>query len=77
MLLDVILDFADDYIFLVMEHVDSDLKKVFASSRKIEFTEEHIIIIMYNALCSLNFLHSAGVLHRDIKPANILIDGNC
>ena len=25
-------------------------------------------------LCSLQFMHSAGVIHRDIKPANFLVD---
>lgn len=36
--------------------------------------EEHVVVILYNILCSLNFIHSAGVIHRDIKPSNILID---
>lgn len=34
-------------------------------------------MIVYNILCSLNAIHSAGVLHRDIKPSNILIDEDC
>jgi serine/threonine protein kinase len=39
--------------------------------------ENHIIIIIYNLLCAINFMHSANLIHRDIKPANILIDGKC
>lgn len=74
---DVIADFDQDYIFLVMEYIDSDLKKVFNSTRKIDFNDDHVLIIIYNLLCSLNFLHSANIMHRDIKPANILIDGEC
>ena len=70
-------NFEHDFMFMVMEFVDSDLKKVFTSSRQIEFNEEHITIILYNSLCAMNFLHSANVMHRDIKPANILVDGEC
>ena len=42
-----------------------------------EFTDDHIKVVLYNLLCSINFLHSANVVHRDLKPANILIDGDC
>lgn len=39
--------------------------------------EQHMVIILYNILCSVNFLHSANIIHRDIKPANILINSEC
>ena len=42
-----------------------------------EFNEEMVIMIMYNLLTSINFLHKSNIMHRDIKPANILLDYNC
>ena len=42
-----------------------------------EFTDGHIKVVLYNLLCSINFLHSSNVVHRDLKPANILVDGEC
>lgn len=61
-----------------MEYYESDLKAVMSIAPSIEdFTMDHALLILYNTLCALKFLHSANVLHRDLKPANILIDENC
>ena len=43
----------------------------------IDFNEQHITVLLYNMLCSMNFVHTADLIHRDIKPANILVDSNC
>jgi len=44
---------------------------------QLEFTEDHMISIIYSMLCSMNFMHTANVIHRDIKPANLLVDADC
>ena len=60
-------------IFIVMDYVQQDLVKLFTTNRPDEFTEDHVVCIMYNALCALNFLDTANVIHRDLKCENILI----
>lgn len=60
------------HVLLVLEKSPYDLRQMLKSNTY--FDEEHIVVILYNILCSLNYIHSAGVIHRDIKPSNILID---
>lgn len=64
-------------IFLVMDYVEHDLKRIFTMKNPPTFTEDHVVTILYNVLCAVNFLHSANIIHRDLKPANILITGEC
>ena len=67
----------DHGLFIVMEYLESDLKKMMNQGIEVNLTEDHILHIIYNTICALKFLHSANVLHRDLKPANILIDTDC
>lgn len=60
-----------------MEYFESDLKNVLTIGSGKTLSGGHVILILYNILCALKFLHSANVIHRDIKPANILIDEDC
>ena len=61
-----------DELYIVMEHAQSDLKKLIKSPLNLE--ESHIKTISYNLLCAMNYVHSSDVLHRDLKPANILVN---
>ena len=72
-------DFDDEasYMFLILEFIQTDLKSVLKQHSDLEFSQDHVITIMYNLLCAMNFLHTSNILHRDIKPANILIDEEC
>lgn len=64
-------------IMLVMDYVDSDLTQIMKNAGELDLQEGHVVTIMYNILCSVNFLHSCNIMHRDLKPANILIDSKC
>lgn len=64
-----------DYLYIVMEYAQADLRKLLKSSIHLE--EEHIKAITYNILCGMKYMHSANILHRDLKPANILINEDC
>ena len=62
-------------ICVVMSLMDSDLDQLL--KHKIEFSEAHLLRIIYNTLTSLQFMHEANVMHRDLKSANILITSDC
>jgi len=65
------------FVFIVMEYVQTDFRKLLNSTPKTMLKEDHIITILYNQLCALNFLHTANIVHRDLKPGNFLIDSTC
>lgn len=66
-----------DHLFLVMEYVETDFKKLLSATPTTQVDEDHIITILYNMLCATNYIHSANIIHRDLKPANFLINSNC
>lgn len=64
-----------DDVYLVMDHMDTDLFHIIHSKQKL--LVEHVRYFMFNLVKGLVHIHSAGVIHRDIKPSNILINADC
>lgn len=58
-----------------MEFVETDFDQLLKN--RIDFSEHHLLKLIYNALMSISFIHMTNVMHRDIKPANILLSSNC
>jgi serine/threonine protein kinase len=56
-----------DSLFIVMDYVEQDLCSMI-EDENILFELDHALTILYNMLCGLKFLNSAGVIHRDLKP---------
>lgn len=54
-----------------------DIKDLLNGVPKTQLGEDELICILYNQLCSVNFLHSAGIIHRNLQPSSLLIDSEC
>eukprot|EP01090_Pellita_catalonica_P002106 TRINITY_DN11765_c0_g1_i2.p1 TRINITY_DN11765_c0_g1~~TRINITY_DN11765_c0_g1_i2.p1 ORF type:complete len:429 (-),score=88.40 TRINITY_DN11765_c0_g1_i2:90-1376(-) len=61
-------------IYLVFEHMDTDLHAVIRA--KI-LEDVHKQFIVYQLLKALKYMHSGEVLHRDMKPSNLLLNSEC
>lgn len=58
-----------------MEYIETDLDQIL--KHKIDFSEHHMLKIIYSSLCSLSFVHETNIMHRDLKSANILLNSDC
>ena len=63
-------------IFILMEFEPNSLGNMIKECLKNEkkINEKDVLTLMYNLLCGMKFMHSAGIMHRDVKPDNILIN---
>ncbi|KAI2657898.1 Mitogen-activated protein kinase 8A [Labeo rohita] len=59
--------------YLVMELMDANLCQVI----QMELDHERLSYLLYQMLCGIKHLHSAGIIHRDLKPSNIVVKSDC
>ncbi|XP_022646497.1 stress-activated protein kinase JNK-like isoform X2 [Varroa destructor] len=64
-------EFSDMY--LVMELMDANLCQVI----QMDLDHERMSYLLYQMLCGIKHLHSAGIIHRDLKPSNIVVKSDC
>lgn len=71
------LTFKDLFIIMEAPRASLDLLKMLSKLKASSLSDTHVKTIIYNLLCSVNFLHQLNIIHRDIKPTNILVNDEC
>nr|NP_001071750.1 c-jun N-terminal kinase [Ciona intestinalis]BAE06525.1 c-jun N-terminal kinase [Ciona intestinalis] len=61
------------HVYLVMELMDASLCQVI----QMDLDHERLSYLLYQLLCGIKHLHSAGIIHRDLKPSNIVVRSDC
>ena len=61
-------------LWIIMEYLQGGSLDELMKPKPLE--EHFAAIVLKEALCGLDYLHSQGKLHRDIKAANILLSGD-
>lgn len=62
-------------VFLVLRQEQACLSQVMYGGAELDY--EQFVVLSYNTLKALGFIHKAGIVHRDLKPNNILINHMC
>mmetsp|Transcript_22947 Transcript_22947/g.40615 ORF Transcript_22947/g.40615 Transcript_22947/m.40615 type:complete len:385 (+) Transcript_22947:166-1320(+) len=64
-----------DDIYLVFDRMETNMHDIIYSKNKL--TDEHVKYFVWQLLCGIKYMHSAGIIHRDLKPSNLLLNSDC
>eukprot|EP00471_Norrisiella_sphaerica_P006571 CAMPEP_0184491512 /NCGR_PEP_ID=MMETSP0113_2-20130426/20589_1 /TAXON_ID=91329 /ORGANISM="Norrisiella sphaerica, Strain BC52" /LENGTH=397 /DNA_ID=CAMNT_0026875915 /DNA_START=47 /DNA_END=1240 /DNA_ORIENTATION=+ len=64
-----------DDIYLVFDRMETNMHDIIYSKNKL--TDEHVKYFVWQLLCGVKYMHSAGIIHRDLKPSNLLLNSDC
>jgi len=62
-------------VYIVSELMETDLGSVVKSSQSLSV--EQMLVIFYQLIDGVRYIHDCGIIHRDLKPRNILVSKNC
>jgi len=75
-LIDIFGDYRElDDIYLVFDRMETNMHDIIYSKNKL--TDEHVKYFVWQLLCGIKYMHSAGIIHRDLKPSNLLLNSDC
>ena len=62
------------FMYILMECIQGG--ELFEHIKDYEIEEKEALVITFQILEALQYLHMCGIIHRDLKPENILIEEN-
>ncbi|XP_010484068.1 PREDICTED: cyclin-dependent kinase G1-like isoform X2 [Camelina sativa] len=65
----------DNDVYMVMEHLEHDLRGVM-DTKKEPFSTSEVKCLMMQLLEGLSYLHTNWIIHRDLKPSNLLMNNS-
>ena len=72
-LIDLIYDQKNGYVAIVFELMDCNLYELL-SEHKRPYSEDISLLLIFQLLLAVSYMHSKNLFHRDIKPENCMVD---